>query len=280
MNFDLQGHRGARGLRPENTLPAFLYALDVGVNTLELDVVVSADRQIVVSHDPWFSSRISSHPDGRPVTEKEEHSLRLYEMSYEEIAKYDCGARGNAEFPQQIPLPARKPLLSEVLALTADDGQPTDPVFYNIETKSTPEGDGTLHPDPKEFVSLLHAVLVGLKTLGRATLQSFDMRTLREAKTLDPDWKLALLVEPTVSKTADELIAALGFKPEILSPHYSLVDETLVQWAHDKNIEILPWTVNDKTTMHELIEMGITGLITDYPNWGREVLLSRGLVNV
>ena len=146
--FDVQGHRGARGLAPENTLPAFRRALDLGVATLELDTVVSADDEVVVSHDPTMSPVFCSHPDGRPVAPHE--AVALFDLGYAEIARFDCGSRPNPRFPGQKLEPASKPTLRAVVrfaeAYTQEHGLP--PVFYNVETKSEPEGDRRLHPPP------------------------------------------------------------------------------------------------------------------------------------
>src|SRR6267378_2929220 len=113
--FDIQGHRGARGLKPENTIPAFLTALDTGVTTLEMDVIVTRDKQVVVSHEPWMSAAICSDRAGKPINEKEEKKYNLYRMTYEEVKQFDCGSRGNVKFPEQEKMYAAKPLLSDVM---------------------------------------------------------------------------------------------------------------------------------------------------------------------
>ena len=153
--FDLQGHRGARGLAPEDTLPAFRRALDLGVTTLEMDAVISADRQVVVSHDPWMASAFCSHPDGAPVRPEEEAGLLIYRMPYAEVARYDCGSRGHPAFPRQERQAAIKPLLRDVIRRAESHAahRGRAPVFYNVETKSMPSGDGVLHPEPQAFVA-------------------------------------------------------------------------------------------------------------------------------
>ncbi len=134
VEYDLQGHRGARGLLPENSIPGFLLALEYGVDTIEMDVVVSADSQVVVSHEPWMSAEICSHPDSTAVDEEEAMSLNLFTMSYERIALFDCGSRGNERFPEQEPMSVAKPLLVD--ALRAVESAAETPVRYNIEIKS------------------------------------------------------------------------------------------------------------------------------------------------
>lgn len=265
--MDIQGHRGARGYLPENTIPAFLLALESGVKTLEMDVVVSADGKLVVSHEPWMSAEICSHPDGRPLNAEEQMDYNLYKMTYAEIAAYDCGSRGNARFPQQKPMHAIKPLLSEVIdsVEAAVKAKNLPPVFYNIEIKSEPQGDNLYHPAPAAFAKLLIDELKNQHIDSRTTVQSFDVRALQEMRKQDEKISLALLVaEGAFSAHMD----SLGFFPEIYSPNFKLVNATLMQEAMEKRVQIIPWTVNDTAEMKRLIELGVDGFITDFPDRG------------
>lgn len=268
--FDLQGHRGARGLLPENSWPAFERALELGVTTLELDVVVSGDGRLVVSHDPWFSALFCSLPSGEPIPAGREREYRLYAMAYEEIVRYDCGRRGHPLFPQQQPVPAAKPLLREVLRRSeaAVHRLGRRPVWYNIETKARPEWDGVFTPSPEAFTRLLHDELEALGVKQRTTLQSFDPRTLCVARALDPRWELSLLAEWREEAQLEADLEGLGFLPEIYSPDYRLVDEALVGAVHAHGMRLVPWTVNDEATMLRLHALGVDGLITDYPDVG------------
>lgn len=264
--FDLQGHRGARGLAPENTIPSFLKALEYGVNTLECDVVVSKDKRIVVSHEPWFSHEISTAPDGTPINAATEKQFNIYEMSYNEILRFDVGKRGHARFPRQQPMPAVKPLLSEVFREV--DAyclrHNLQPVRFNIEIKSTPEGDGKFHPAPEEFAKLLYNELQQADMIARATVQSFDVRAMQAMHKLDSTLSLALLVENTMSLR--ENLQRLGFTPDIYSPYYRLVNAELVAQVHQRGMKLIPWTVNSLSDMKALLELGVDGLITDYPD--------------
>lgn len=276
--FDLQGHRGARGLLPENTIPAFLLAIELGVTTVELDVVVTRDHRLVASHDPWFDPRFCTRPDGRPVSEADRERFPIYRLDYEYVAAFDCGRRGHPDFPRQRPLPVSKPLLSD--AIRAVEARVEElgraPVWYNIETKSRPEWDGTLQAPPAAFVRLLYDELAALGVLGRTIVQSFDVRTLRVLRALDSEVATSLLVEagaapvPGASRLPSDL-ARLGFVPEIYSPDYILVDGPLVAEAHAAGMRVIPWTVNDAEAMERLIGLGVDGLITDYPDVGMEV---------
>lgn len=272
--FDLQGHRGARGLMPENTIPAFRRALEVGVTTLEMDVVISADSQVVVSHDPWMSSTICSLPSGRPVPAGRGRDYRIFEMTYDEVKQFDCGSRGHPRFPRQKKVAARKPLLREVIqraeAYTAKHDRP--PVFYNIETKAQPEWDGTFHPDPETFTRLLVDVLVETDVVGRVIIQSFGVRTLQVAREMDEPMRLALLVARGEDRGIEENLQTLGFTPDIYSPDYHLVDAALIEQAHKRGMAVIPWTVNSLEEMRRLQRLGVDGLITDYPDVGVQLL--------
>ena len=266
----MQGHRGARGLLPENTVPAFLKAVDLGVTTLEMDVVVTQDAQVVVSHEPWFSGVTCSLPSGEPVPAEEERAHRIYAMTYEETTRYDCGRRGHPHFPRQQPQPATKPLLRDVFAAAEAHARSLGrtPLYYNIETKSTPDGDGVFHPDPETFTRLVYDVVAAAGVTARTILQSFDVRTLQSARRLDPGWRLSLLVAAQTDCGLEANLELLGFVPEIYSPDYRLVDAALVEAAHARAMRVLPWTVNTLDEMRHLKALGVDGLITDYPDLG------------
>lgn len=266
-SIDWQGHRGARGLLPENTIPAFVKALEFpDVQTLELDVVVSKYTQVIVSHEPWFSEAICSHPDGRPVEEAEAKTLRIYEMTYEEIKQYDCGSRGNKRFPEQQKLRAFKPSLMDMVSNVELHCKQTNKAapHYNIELKSDPEGYGTMVPQPAEFVRLVLDEIDLLNINERVNLQSFDLNILKEIKKQAPNQSIALLIENL--KSVDQNIDDLGLQPEIYSPHWGLLNEKVIKHLHDKDIKVIPWTVNDPEVMKRLVQQGVDGIITDYPN--------------
>ncbi|MDW8436922.1 MAG: glycerophosphodiester phosphodiesterase family protein [Chloroherpetonaceae bacterium] len=271
--FDFEGHRGARGLLPENTIPSFLKALELGVTTLEMDVVITKDRQVVLSHEPYLSSEICSKPDGAPVSPSEEKAFNIYQMTYAELSRYDCGNRGNARFPEQKPMPAKKPLLRDVIRAVenarAQKGLP--PVFYNIETKSTPEGDDVFHPRPDEFARLVYEEVKRNGALNRAIFQSFDERELEAFRKIDRDVYLCLLVDN--QDGLEKNLARLSFTPQIYSPFYKLVTPELIQAARRRGMKVVVWTVNSLDEMKALKAMGVDGVITDYPNL-REALLA------
>lgn len=266
-DYDLQGHRGARGLLPENTIPSFIKAVDLGVQTLELDLVVTAGGELLVSHEPWFNHQISTKPDGTPVTENKEMDLNIYEMTYEEIREYDVGMRGNPDFPDQEPMEVSKPLFRDmVIAIEAyiiENDLPQ--IKYNVETKSQPDWYGVYSPLPESFAEILYRELTALDILGRVIVQSFDSATLIAMREIDPEIPLAMLVYQE-TQTMERMTELLGFTPDIWSPNYSLVTEELVARTDREGIRLIPWTVNDPAEMVRLLELGVDGIITDYPN--------------
>ncbi len=264
--FDVQGHRGCRGLLPENSLAAFLHAVDLGVTTLELDVVISRDSQVLVSHEPWLSSTICRSPDGAEIASGSEAQWNMFDMDYKTIRACDCGSRPHPSFPDQQLQHSFKPLLSEVIeAVEAHIKAHKLPrIHYNIETKCSPEGDNLFHPAPEAFTSLLLAVIENQRVAERCLIQSFDPRTLRIARELAPDMKLVLLVEGDddfITRTND-----LGFLPDVYSPSFDLVSLDMRTWTSDQGIKLIPWTVNEVDDMKQMIELGVDGIITDYPD--------------
>jgi glycerophosphoryl diester phosphodiesterase len=265
-NFDLQGHRGARGLLPENTIISMLEALRYNITTLELDLVVSADSQLVVSHEPWFNHEISSHPDGRPVSAEEARSLNIFEMNYEQVKRFDVGRRGNPRFPQQMATPAIKPVLWELIAdaetFRMIQNRPT--FWYNIEMKSDPSEYGQYYPQPDLFARLLHNELTRMGILERVVIQSFDVRALQEMQKIDKEIPLSLLVEN--ENGLEWNLSRLGFTPAIYSPYFELIDENLVKQVQQRGMKLIPWTINEEADMLRMINLGVDGLITDYPD--------------
>ncbi|GAB3952083.1 glycerophosphodiester phosphodiesterase family protein [Spirosoma harenae] len=275
-NFDWQGHRGCRGLMPENTIPAFLKALDLGVTTLEMDVVISKDNQVVVSHDPYFNAAFSVTPDGKSISKKEQKNLNLYQLPYADIKRYDVGSTGNPAFPEQEKVKTYKPLLSEVID-QAEAYQKTKnlPIFsYNIEIKSDASEYGKSQPEPAAFCDLVQAVLkehIGTDRVNpdRITIQSFDFAVLQHWKQkadlgIYPKVRLSVLVENL--RSPEKNIEELGFKPDIYSPYFRLINQTKIARLHEQGIQVIPWTVNQQRDMVRLKKWGVDGLITDYPD--------------
>ncbi|WP_323756848.1 glycerophosphodiester phosphodiesterase family protein [Roseivirga sp.] len=264
--LDVQGHRGARGLMPENSIPAFMKALEEGVTTLELDVVITKDKQVVVSHDPYMLSGICSKPNGEPVTKEEEQELNIYQMDYAEVVGYDCGSRGNARFPEQEKTETVKPLLADLISLVEDHLKENNlpKVGYNIEIKSVESEYNVSQPEVDEFSKLVLAIIRERLTNDRFTIQSFDFNVLKHLHKSNPNVRLVALVENDKGVNAN--LEALGFTPEVYSPYYVLLVKKDIDLIHEKGMKVIPWTVNDRKDMERLVVDGVDGVITDYPN--------------
>ena len=265
--FDWQGHRGARGLAPENTIPAMRVALDNGVTTLEVDVVITKDSQVVVSHDPYFNHNFSMKPNGSRVTKEEERSLNIFSMDYEDVRKFDVGFISHPAFSAQRKIAAYVPLLDELIDSADAHATATKrPLpFYNIEIKSGASTDDLYHPTPAVFAELVVDLVRKKKLEDRCNIQSFDKRMLQYIHQHYPQIALGLLVGAD-GQNLETHLQQLGFVPERFSPHYSIVDAGMVTQAKAKGMLLIPWTVNDVPAMHRLIALGVDGIITDYPD--------------
>ena len=266
--FDKEGHRGCRGLMPENTILAMLKAIDLGVTTLEMDASVSKDKKVFLSHEPFFNHEITTKPDGKFIDESEEKKFNMFQMNYAEIQKFDVGLKSHPRFLQQQRIAAFKPLLSQLFdtvqsyCLQKNISIPQ----FNIETKTNAKTDGIYHPGPEEFVDLLGAVIQSKKMEDKVIIQSFDIRTLQYLHLKYPNFKTALLIEDFDKKPFALQLRDLGFLPTIYSPAHVLVTDLLVKQCRDAGIQIIPWTVNDLQRMQVLKKMGVNGIISDFPN--------------
>ncbi len=259
--FDWQGHRGARGNYPENTSPAFFYALDQGMHTLEMDVVISADSQVVVSHEPFFNPEICD----TGLLQSDSLENNIYSLSYSIISQIDCGLKGNPHFEGQQKMAIAKPLLIDVIQASDEYARQLGRTLpaYNIEIKSRPQWDGKFHPNVEAYADLVMSIITETGIDFRVSIQSFDERPLQYLHHRYPNLSLTLLVEDEMP--ASDHIRVLGFKPDVYSCQYHLVDETLVQFCHDNDMKIIPWTVNDEAEIRRLGKLGVDGVITDYP---------------
>jgi glycerophosphoryl diester phosphodiesterase len=266
--FELQrqGHRGCRGLMPENTIASMKKALQLGVHVLELDVVVSKDKQVIVSHDPYLTKAITLKPNGDTLSKEEQKNFILYAMPYAEIRKYDVGSKHHPEFAQQQNFPAYIPLLSELIdsvdLFARQNNMPLP--NYNIEIKSQPKFDGVYQPEPEEMVELVVAVYQNKNLFSRMNIQSFDVRPLQVIHKKYPQITLSYLTGNP--KSVEENLKDLGFTPPLYSPHYKTVTKEVVAFCHSKGMKIIPWTVNTKEEIKMLKDLGVDGIITDYPN--------------
>lgn len=259
--IQVQGHRGARAVLPENTMPAFEYAIQQGADVLELDVHVTSDNQLVVSHDGKINRKICRGPEGETIIRK---------LTLAQVREWDCGALKNPDFPRQQPVPGTKiPTLDEVLALA-----PRGSFHFNIEMKmdtKVPENSAS----PEEFARLLVDAIRRHKLESRAIVQSFDFRTLVAVRALAPEIRRAALYSGLPRDLA-AISREAGDAP-IVSPHYLLVTKRKVKAAHAAKLQVVAWTANTESAWKKLINAQVDGIITDDPAALIAYLKSKGL---
>lgn len=267
-SFDLEGHRGCRGLMPENTIPAMIKAIDLNVNTLEMDVVITADKQVVVSHEPYFNHEITTLPSGDAIDAADEWGYNIYHMTYDSVKFYDVGLKKHPRFPDQEKMKVFKPLLSDLIDSVenycAKINHPK--VNYNIEIKSLDSTDAIYHPAPEEYADLLIQVINDKRIADRVIIQSFDARSLKIVRSKYAAMKLSYLIDTGDTIPLKNFVKQFGFKPEIISPDFSLLTQPIVNILHKQGIQVIPWTVDDIDSAKKLYRWGVDGIITDYPD--------------
>lgn len=266
QKFDVQGKAGCRGIMPENTIAGMIKAVELGVTTLEMDAVISKDKQVVLSQEPYFNHEISLTPAGKAISFKDEKKHNIYQMDYAEVKKYDVGSKVHTRFPGQQKFKTYKPLLAETIdsvehyvklnRLAKPD--------YSIETKLIRNGDHEFQPEPAEYVELIMQIVKAKKLEKRVIIQSFDIRTLQYLHQKYPKIRTALLIDE--KENFEDNIKKLGFIPTIYSPYSVLVGKSLVDKCHALGIKIIPWTINSTKEISYLMSLGVDGIITDYPN--------------
>jgi len=296
--FDLEGHRGARGLAPENTLPAFAKALSIGVSTLELDVGVTRDGVVVISHERGMVPNIARGPDGRWLSQP---GPLIHDLTYAELERYDVGRLNPAtpytrKFPDQVPVDGTHvPRLADLFALVKKSGNKS--VRFNIETKLSPEAPAdTLPPEP--FARALIAAIRAGGMEKRSMIQSFDWRTLKIVQKEAPQiptvylsarrrWLDNIRVgDPAGSPwTAGLKFADYGSVPKMVkaaggavwSPFWGDLDAAKLAEAHALGLEVIPWTASTRAQIDAILALKVDGLITDRPDWARDAMQHAGI---
>jgi glycerophosphoryl diester phosphodiesterase len=244
----VHGHRGARAVRPENTIAAFEYAIEAGADALELDVVVTKDNVVVVSHDPFLNPKICTSPGGCTV---------IRQVSFAQLREWDCGSLRNPVFPRQQPVPgARIPSLEQVFGLASRGG-----FLFNVEIKSDKDKPD-LTPPPVDFAQLVMEAVRKFKLEERLIVQSFDYRVLHEVRKIAPQIRLSALYAAGIRNFVD--IAREG-ETGIVGPHYLLVSRRRVEEAHCAGLQVIPWTANRPKDWDRLIRARVDAIITDDP---------------
>lgn len=258
--FDWQGHRGARGIYPENTIEGMKEALKYPVTTLEMDAVISKDGEVVISHEPWFNPKICSGP-------KELMSKSLYDLNYSQILQVNCG-----KDQAVVSKPSLSKLIDEIEKVLVSLNHRK--VIYNVEIKSSPEQEKKKQqPAYQEFSDKVVTILESKLPHDRFVIQSFDVRVLKYMHEKYPKITLSALVEKKLMP--EELNKALGFSPQIISPYHKELTAELTTLYKKAGFKVIPWTVNEVTRMREIKSWGVDGIITDYPNRIEDVLTKK-----
>ncbi|UAY55591.1 glycerophosphodiester phosphodiesterase family protein [Arachidicoccus terrestris] len=264
--FDAQAHRGGRGLMPENTIASEKNAIDFN-STLEMDLQMSKDSQVVVSHDAYFNADFCLTPEGKTMDKKDGRSRLLFNMTYDSIRKYDVGLKPHPGFPRQKKVAAVRPLLSVLIdsveAYAKTKGHTN---HYNIELKTSPKEDGVHYPDLGTYVSRALHIVNDKGIADRTMIQSFDVRALRMVHDSFPDIETSYLVGKNDTNTVQGYISKLGFTPAVFSPDYHIVTPDMVAGFHKQGVKVIPWTPNTLEEIQNLKDMGVDGIITDYPD--------------
>lgn len=264
QKLDKQSHRGGRGLMPENTIAAMKNALDLGT-TLEMDLYITKDNQVILSHDAYISAIFALNPDGSPVTKEQAKGYRLVDMPYQDIVKFDVGSKGNPEFPRQKKMVAHIPLFAALIdSLEAyARAKQMPPPIYNPEAKIP---GGIVDPDYRESViKAIIEVVIAKKIEKRVIIQSFDIEILEYLHQNYPKIKTSYLVYVGRDDWQGNL-KKLSFKPYAYSPYYKQVNKEMVDQCHKDKIKVVTWTVNTKQEIEELKALGVDAIITDYPD--------------
>ena len=265
--FSAEAHRGGRGLMPENTILAMKHAMTInGITTLEMDTHITKDGKVVVTHDDYLSPGFMLTPDGKEIPAGDAKKYPVFQMDYAELKQFDLGTKPLNGFPDQKKVKSYVPLLSDLIDAVEKDikANKRKPFFYNIETKCQASGDGITNPTPEVFVKLLMEVIEQKKIKPYVVIQSFDKRTIQLIHEKYPKVRTSFLVANR--KNYAENIADLGYKPFILSPVWQMVDATLIQQAHADGVKVIPWTANAAADIKKLKDLGVDGIISDYPD--------------
>lgn len=306
--FDLEAHRGGRDVRPENTLYSYAYAIELGATSIECDMQLTKDGQIVMSHNPILNSDITRDENGNYI-ENNKYDIRL--MTVDELKKFDvgvmdpnCGEYYDLHGKTQFTYDAKIPTLEELMQLIQSYGDKN--IVLNIETKSYPDPASAGYKnnaDPKKFVEVFNNIVKKYNMEDRVVLQSFDWQTLIEMKKLNPNISTSALwqEQPSWGRDSESLRryekkkspwlggldikdyqgnpvkAAHAIGADIISPYYTEISKQDVDEAHSLGMKVVPWTVNNEKDMNMLLDMGVDGIISDKPWLLKQVLEKRNI---
>jgi len=251
------GHRGCRGILPENSIEGFQEAIKLGIDGIEFDVVVNKDKQIVISHEPYMDKRYCLMPDGTEI--KNEKKLNLYQMSQVEIQEFDCGSKLHPKFPKQKKIKTHKPLLQDVLSTVN-----LKDIIILFEIKSEKRHYGKYQPNPEEYVRIILSEVENYEFKENIIFMSFDSNIINEIHKKAPQYKSVYLTYSPFASVKNSL-KDLDFKPYALGMYSPSISKREIKIAHELNIKTFAWTVNSDKEFLKLKRYGIDGVITDLP---------------
>ena len=262
----VHAHCGGAALYPENTIEAMVNAVRIGVPVMELDLQVTKDSCVVVSHDAYLSAAKALTPEGKEIPAGKDKDYRIYGMDYDSLRLYDVGSKPNPDYPGRVNTPCRIPLLSDLIDNVENTAKATkDTVRYNIEIKSDPAKDGVFSPDYRTYADLCMQVMLSKDLGDRLLVQCFDPRTLNYLHERYPSVRLSYLVEDSVA-SFEEMMSRLDFTPQVFSPESRLLTKDMMRAARAKGMEIVPWTVDDRKEAERLKRLGVDAIITNRPD--------------
>lgn len=259
--MQIHGHRGCRGIFPENSLEAFQHAVELKIDTLEFDLVLTKNHEVLISHDPYFSHETTTLADGSNLAPHDEHTFNLYLLDYSDIKKVDVGSKLHPRFPEQKKIKTHKITLDVLLNYLKENNIH---IQLNAEIKSRIEWDNVYHPNIETFSDVVIKKFAEYQVLDHLIIQSFDTRVLKYIHTQYPNIRLSYLVENGYS--IQHNMERLTFVPNIYSPEFvQLTNEDMI-WAKQQQVQVIPWTLNTTEEFKKAIDLSVDGIITDYPD--------------
>jgi glycerophosphoryl diester phosphodiesterase len=254
----IYGHRGARGLFPENTLEGVNRCLNYPINGIELDVVVSKDHQLIVSHNPFAHRYFCLDKSGNEI--RQHTTNNFHQLDYKDIKLFDVGSKLHPNYPKQQKIKAHIPLLTAMFELLNSKVNRPFTLFLEIKCESS-----IYYPKTSNYVQLLNDFLMTHSFNGQLIIKSFNIDFLNEFhRTAKEKYQLGLLVEN--KNTAIENLSSLNFKPTFYNSEYSLINHEMVKYLHQQQIKVVAWTVNNKTDFEKMVALKVDGIISDFPN--------------
>ena len=269
--FDIHRNRGGRGLMPENTIAACIESIKRGTDTLHLDVLVSGDKELVVANDSTLSASIYENADGTCKLDNNAN-CNIFEMNYAEIRSLNFGKKRQYNLPDKHLMTVNIPLLSHLIDRVEKFvlWNRQQPIKYNIDIKSSVDGDRVFNPNPETFALLVFDMLRQKAVLRRTIIQSSDVRVLKVFRKIDETIKLSYSTQEISWEIENDTLQ--NVKPDFFSPDYRVVNRSVIESLHSRHIKILPKVVNEILDINEMKQIGADGVLTDYPDRAIKVL--------